>query len=1545
MKISRNTLFFWFLMLILLFYSAPLFSADKATFSLSTPRIFGPEDSEIYVNLSSKNVRYVDIKIYKLKDPLRFILNSKYKENLRTYKFSYNLDVKEKILNEAWNILNNLQYCIRRGLRKVLPYEVRAKIKDMLGIENFEEFSVPEPPLNVRVNRFLRDEEVLYFFREHIPRPKKKEWWSYRRILLPIKERGTYLVEASYNGKVAYTILIVNRISIAVKIASLSHKLLVFLEDKYTSSPLKNGTVYIVRKDKILAKGKTNEKGIYLLDNIKFSPRNVSVIVSYKDDITISRLPYFYYENPEINIYAYTDRPIYKPGHTVYFKSIIRFNDICDYILPPVGEKVKVSLRDPDYNIIWEKEMPIDEFGAISGKFSLSEDAALGFYTVSIKFKGTMGSTYFQVEEYEKPEFSLEASSIKKIYKKGEEIAIKVKATYYFGEPLRDGKIRYEVFAYPIDALYYEEKGGGEIFVKQGKGIFDDSGEFYIHLTPKDLEKLPNSTIYINIYATDWKNKLITSNYRIDYRATEFLLDIESDRYIYSKGEKVELKVKAFDIEKTPVDTSATIIVKHVIWKGNKRIRKIEKIDNIDILRGEYIYQFIPQSTGSYIIEAEARDKDNNIIKAYTYIWVSGRDIVYGSDRIKFITDKDKYKQGETIHAILLLPKRGITGLYTLEGRDLYEYKVIHATNNVVNIDIPLSKTYIGPVRIRFLFFNKGKYYDSYESIDIENIERKLTVEIVPDKETYKPGEEGEILVKVKDANGNGVKAEVSLGIVDEAIYALVYDYEDNIYDYFYTYASNYYDVNTSVSYYFNFYGSSFDEAIMDVQKKREESPLAEFKGEAGAPGGRGGVPPHVRRFFPDTLYFNPTIVTDEDGIAKVKVVFPDSLTSFRLTAKAITKDTKVGQARKNIYVKKDLFSRMSIPPFGVVGDELYISGIVHNYTKKTKELKVKIKTSPQIKIEENTSVKEVIVEPGRENFAPFKVKLTSSGKAITRIDIGTNQVVYDALQKGFKVFPYGYHITKALSGVLKGNKKEFGINFPKDIKQSTLNAKLEIDTSVISTLLPSFKYLIGYPYGCTEQTMSRLLPDIAVKRLIQLYNITSEEFGNLDDMILKGIRRLYRYQHDDGGWGWWEFDDSSISQTAYVLFGLSLLKEGGYLISPIALDRGFRYLYRAIEKKEDFSELKPVDKAFAIYALTLWKEATQKEKATIKEIATQFFREILLDKDIPPITFSYILLALNNLDEEEILPQVLYELKQRMKTSGNQVYWEGYIKKYYYITDVETTGWIGFAISKVYPNEAILENISNYLLTVREGDRWINTKSTAIVLLYLADYFKKEKNMGDKWTFTVYIGNRKVGKFSGEKYTTISIPLDREELLNERRIKIEKEKGKTLYYRVYLDYWRDEMPHRSEIGINVKYYRAIPHFVDEKYIFSKELIQDAFKLNSIVVAEIHINPKKPLYDVIIEVPRPAGFEYIKDDWKYEFAEEKEEKSYWYIFKEYRLDRVVFFINYIPVGGINIKYMARPREKGKFHVLPPKLTLMYNPYIEGFGEKTKIRIK
>lgn len=179
--------------------------------------------------------------------------------------------------------------------------------------------------------------------------------------------------------------------------------------------------------------------------------------------------------------------------------------------------------------------------------------------------------------------------------------------------------------------------------------------------------------------------------------------------------------------------------------------------------------------------------------------------------------------------------------------------------------------------------------------------DRFLQVEVTPDNGEYKPREKARYTIKTTDAGGKPVSAEVSLSVVDEAIYAISEEMVPEIKRFFYGKRPNL--VATTTSFVERYFGGAKKEA----REKRGD--------------------------FRDTAYWNPTILTDENGEAKVELQLPDNLTTWRATARAHTLETSVGSGVNKVLARKKLLARLALPRFFVEGDTVSLGGIVHNST------------------------------------------------------------------------------------------------------------------------------------------------------------------------------------------------------------------------------------------------------------------------------------------------------------------------------------------------------------------------------------------------------------------------------------------------------------------------------------------------------------------------------------------------------------------------------------------------------------------------------------
>src|SRR5262249_27556560 len=199
-------------------------------------------------------------------------------------------------------------------------------------------------------------------------------------------------------------------------------------------------------------------------------------------------------------------------------------------------------------------------------------------------------------------------------------------------------------------------------------------------------------------------------------------------------------------------------------------------------------------------------------------------------------------------------------------------------------------------------------------NLPVSTEQQELTISVTPDKPEAGPRDQVSYTVKATDFSGKGVRAEVGLALVDKAVLSLADDPNPTFKQAFYT--KRPLGVFTSQSL----------TALVD---------RVTLKLQPGDKGGGGGVNSDVliRRNFPDTAYWNPSVVTGDDGTAKVTLTLPDNLTTWRMTARGLTADTRVGQATADLAATRPLLIRPALPRFLTAGDKLAIQAVVQNNT------------------------------------------------------------------------------------------------------------------------------------------------------------------------------------------------------------------------------------------------------------------------------------------------------------------------------------------------------------------------------------------------------------------------------------------------------------------------------------------------------------------------------------------------------------------------------------------------------------------------------------
>ncbi len=266
-------------------------------------------------------------------------------------------------------------------------------------------------------------------------------------------------------------------------------------------------------------------------------------------------------------------------------------------------------------------------------------------------------------------------------------------------------------------------------------------------------------------------------------------------------------------------------------------------------------------------------------------------------------------------------------------------------------------------------------------------------------------------------------------------------------------------------------------------------------------------------------------------------------------------------------------------------GDTATLMGIVHNYLATDKTAKVSL-DAQGVELASPAEA-SVNVPKNGEAVVTWNVRASKIAQAKFLAKALTDEES-DALELEMPVEPWGLQQSVAQSGALRGDKDEIkrSLVLPQDVNADASTLRIDLAPSIAGTLMSALDFLASYPYGCVEQTMSSFLPNILVTKAIKDLGLTPPAASTeLDKKIAAGLERLYMFQHDDGGWGWWQTDETHPFMTAYVVAGLAQAKEAGYPIDEQRLKNGRDSLLKQI--KENPRALADI-RVYMVYALAL---------------------------------------------------------------------------------------------------------------------------------------------------------------------------------------------------------------------------------------------------------------------------------------------------------------------------------------------------------------------
>lgn len=1503
-------------------------------FSLSSSQIFTTRDAPS-VDLAFQELTHLDFRVYRVKDTQRFFAG---------LEDPHQLGSPEPVVAQQQTWLERIagwkaarRADVRRLLRAQVSPEYRAdrrartnrdviQRRQTLGYQAFAQ--VP----------LLNPSQLVASWREVLPRTRDVEA---RQLPLELPGAGVYLVEAVSAPHRAHTIVIVSDVGLVTKTAP--GQALLFAANRFSGQPVAGCAAVMLADRKTALSGTTDRDGI-LAGNLQADKADDLIAVAQCGGETVATDAgaWSLSGGPRDLVgYVYTDRPIYRPGHTVHLKGILRWRQR-DALLPFDQPKVELSIVDPDEKVQARQELAVDAFGAVKASFTVPADAPLGHFAIRLTTGDDTATGSFEVQEYRKPEFEVLVAPAERFVLQGRKVKATVTARYYFGQPVARGALTYALYkssyysplrwtddaaGEPADSYYAGEQ------VAEHTARLDDRGVAVVEIDLPEDDNGRDYTLRIDARVRDASGRDVSGKGSVVGTWGDFLVAAALDRYIYRSGDTAEVRIRAVDYAGQPrANVPVEVALEHVTWPRGGGERESTRVAGSTVqtdASGRASWKAaIPAGQGSFRFRASAQSQGRTV-EDEASLWVSGAadsDDAEGDTYLELVADKATYAPGDTARLLIRGADLDATVLVTKEAQAIAWHRVAPVPRGQA-IEVPIDQGDIGDTWVNVAFLAGDRLYRAERRLRVPPTARGVQVAIVPEQAVARPRDPGVFTIRTTDAGGAPVRAQVSLAVVDEALFAVKPDDTPDPLRFFYR--REYSRVGTQFSRDYTFVGYSGSQQLQLARRRRPFS-LADFKADRESR-------PNVRKEFPDAIYWIADLVTDASGTASVKVTYPDALTTWRLTARAITADTRAGGAISRTTTTKDLILRLVTPRFLTEGDTVRLPTIVHNYLEESKSIRVSV-AATGLSAASPLAPIDAVVAPRGEARAEWPYAASTVGRATVTATAETAGDG-DALELPIPVLPYGAAMETGQAGSLGGNAEHtLALTIPEQSNPAARTIEVALAPSLAGSLLGALDFLTQYPYGCTEQTISSFFPNLAVVRALDELKIAPAERVRLvSRMTSDGLKRLADLQHDDGGFGWWKTDENDPFMTAYAVWALAEAMQAGQQVERWRLSSAATATTQLYIK---YPRAIPALKLWMLYALVR-ASAVDVTRESVEGF--DFGRAVdeawSARGELTPYGQALLVLVLDARKDSRA-DEAARSLVASAKTTGALSYWSSDsdpLLDDWMDTSVEATAFALRALAPRTPGDPLLERAVRWLMANRSnGVYWTSTKQTALALVGILDYLRARQEAPTTVSIEVEVNGQPAGQqtFTASDWTRPNpVVLRVPGQAGANRVKLRTRTPGTVYWTATARYYDNreslEQTGSRKLALSRKYFSLSPVQRDGRIVYRETPFGGTLQPGDLLLVRLTAAGSTDWRYLMLEDPLPAGLEAVQDADAYEL---ERPPAWWYGSKrEYRDTRVVQFQSDFSAGRYEYVYLLKATTPGRFRAMPARLAPMYAP--------------
>jgi uncharacterized protein YfaS (alpha-2-macroglobulin family) len=1272
--------------------------------------------------------------------------------------------------------------------------------------------------------------------------------------------------------------------------------------------------------------------------------------------------------------FLYGDRDLYRPGDTIQTNTVIRTED---WQAPPKGLPVKIRLLLPTGKEYASLQKTLNAAGSFEARFLLPPAVMTGLYTLEVLTGNDvlLTSRKLSVEEFIPDRMKVTVKASRPVVKPGQMVEAQITAQNLFGPPAADRKFEVEFslkekafnpknYADYTFAINSGDKQRGT-YVDQVSTPISDRFEKTTREGTTDAAGRGTATYEVPDYSDlgilegaafttvfDETGRPVNRLATFEVQTQPVLFGVQNMDELVQTRQALPVRLVALTPAGTPTSAEATVRVVRLLWEtvierqGGRYIYNSQKREQVVLSRTVTVASggsdaglgFTPTYSGEYEIRVSRPGAVTYVaqrVYAYGYGDTQSNSFeVNNEGEVTIEADKPKYQPGETANLLLKTPFPGRV-LVTVERDRVLDHFYVNTDEKSARVSIPIRTGHVPNVYVTATAIREIK--DNRLPLTVARGFVPLTVE--------KPGAKLQVAIKAPTQSRSQTTqtievttapgAQVTLAMVDEGILQMKDYRTPDPYGYFYQMRA------------------------LEVQAYDVYPFLLPELGTSST-GGDGydlsrRTTPVPNRRVKLLAKWSGVLTADASGKARYKLQVPQFSGAVRIMAVAYKNDA-FGSAEHTMRVADPVVISTALPRFLSPGDTIDVPVTLTNTTKNNLYISTHLQVSRPGEPAKDLKYGSIdpnddralqpplapldIIKPNSEKRVVYRVCLRPTIGNVTFHVTATSGPLHSNSSKKeiftetieLPIRPASPLQKRTGAGVVAGGTAQ-QLNLKTDFLPSSLRSQLVVSRSPMTEFAKDLRYLLQYPYGCLEQTVSAAFPQLYYGDLAATLGQKTGKPGkaglfNPNYHVQEAIRKVEAQQMYNGSLSYWPGGDyDNWWATTYAAHFLLEAQQAGFDVNKNVLDRVLRYLQARVRKRET-DTYNIIQTGGVIQPVTLAK----------KEVAYSLYVLALAGRP-DPVGLNYY-----KANRPQLAEDSRYLLAAAFALSGNQRGYQSTVPTRFGAAPSIAGRQLDGAFSSPIRDEALVLNAllaadsSNPQISTlaRQLSRqvkqagWLNTQERSFALLALGKLAKK--NAGSTVVASLLADGKAIGNFSGKDLTVSNVA--------NRQLQLRTSGKGSLYY-----FWETEgISPTGQVREEDSYLQVRRQFLDRN---GNPVGSTAFKQNDLVVVKITIQSAETagaVKNVAITDLLPAGLEIenprigaVRD---LTWAKDAAQPDY----MDVRDDRINLFTTVTPTPQ-SFYYLCRAVSKGTFKLGPVSADAMYNAEYHSYAGSGVVRVR